>query len=79
MRNAYTKSEAWSGYFNFKEGYSWVKYSYCLTSHKSQGSTVKKVYVVERDLNRLTWDDKQRNQLKYVAFTRASNKLNILQ
>lgn len=79
MRNAYTKSEAWAGYFNFKEGYSWVKYSYCLTSHKSQGSTVQKVYVVERDLNRLTWDDKQRNQLKYVAFTRASNKLNILQ
>jgi hypothetical protein len=47
--------------------------------HNSQGSTVKKVYVVERDLNRLTWDDVQRNQLKYVAFTRASNKLNILQ
>ena len=79
MRNAYTKAEAWSGYFNFKEGYSWVKYSYAMTVHKSQGSTVKKVYVVERDLNRLTWDDKQRNQLKYVAFTRASNKLNILQ
>lgn len=47
--------------------------------HNSQGSTVQKVYAVERDLNRLTWDDKQRNQLKYVAFTRASNKLNILQ
>ena len=47
--------------------------------HNSQGSTVQKIYAVERDLNRLTWDDKQRNQLKYVAFTRASNKLNILQ
>jgi len=79
MKNAYTKAEAWTEYFNFKEGYSWVKYSYAMTTHKSQGSTVKKVYVVERDLNRLTWDDVQRNQLKYVAFTRASNKLNILQ
>ena len=79
MKNAYNKAEAWKEYFNFKEGYSWVKYSYAMTTHTSQGSTVKNVFVVERDLNRLTWDDEQRNQLKYVAFTRASNKLNILQ
>lgn len=78
MKNAYNKAEAWKEYFNFKEGYSWVKYSYAMTVHTSQGSTVQNVFVVERDLNVLTWDDEQRNQLKYVAFTRASNKLNIL-
>jgi len=79
MKNAYTKAEAWAAYFRFKEGYSWVKYSYSMTVHKSQGSTVRNVYVVERDLNLLKWDDEERNKLKYVAFTRASNTLRILQ
>ena len=79
MRNLYTKAEAWGEYFRFKEHYSWVKYAYSLTVHKSQGSTVRKVYVVERDINRLNWDDEERNKLKYVAFTRASHVLNILQ
>jgi exodeoxyribonuclease-5 len=78
-RPMYTKFEAWKDYFAFKEQYSWVKYSYAMTTHKSQGSTVERVYVVERDLNKLTWNDEERNKLKYVAFTRASHILRILQ
>jgi hypothetical protein len=78
-RNMYTRYEAWRDYFDFKEQYSWVKYSYAMTTHKSQGSTVENVYVIERDLNRLSWNDEERNKLKYVAFTRASHVLRILQ
>lgn len=50
-----------------------------IVTHNSQGSTVERVYVVERDLNRLSWNDEERNKLKYVAFTRASHLLRILQ
>jgi hypothetical protein len=78
-RPMYTKFEAWKDYFAFKEQYSLVKYSYAMTTHTSQGSTVERVYVVERDLNKLTWNDEERNKLKYVAFTRASHILRILQ
>lgn len=75
----FTKAEAWQPYFKFKDYYSWVKYSYATTTHKSQGSTFERVYVIERDLNVLTWDNTERNKLKYVAFTRASHILRILQ
>lgn len=75
----YTKGEAWSHYYKFKNEFSWVKYSYAMTTHKSQGSTIERVYVIERDMNRLTWNDIIRNKLKYTAFTRASKLLRILQ
>lgn len=77
--NVYSKGEAWSNYFDFKNVWSWVKYSYATTTHKAQGGTFKNIFVVERDLNILTWDDIERNKLKYVAFTRASHLLRILQ
>lgn len=66
---------AWFPYFEFKSQFDWVKYSYATTVHKSQGSTFRNVYVVENDINRLKWDNVERNKLKYVAFTRASHKL----
>lgn len=48
-------------------------------THNSQGSTFERVYVIERDLNKLTWNNEERNKLKYVAFTRPSTLLRILQ
>jgi len=47
-------------------------------THNSQGSTFQRAYVIERDLNKLTWDNEERNRLKYVAFTRPSKLLRIL-
>lgn len=79
VKSRYTRFEAWKPYYDFKNEYSWVKYSYAMTTHKSQGSTIERVYVVERDLNRLTWNDTIRNKLKYTAFTRTSKLLRILQ
>lgn len=49
-----------------------MDYGYFISIHKSQGSTYKYVAILERDLN-LNWDIVERNKLKYVAFSRASN------
>jgi len=66
-----------------------IYYGYALTAHKSQGSTYDSVYVDENDFNKICnkWNYKlraveqrfkERNQLKYVAYTRASSKLCII-
>lgn len=47
-------------------------YSYALTIHKSQGSTYNNVFVDEKDINNYT-SGRDRNSLKYVAFTRPKN------
>lgn len=77
--NMFSRGEAWRVYYAFKNEYSWVKYAYAMTTHRSQGSTIRRVYVVERDMNRLSWNNVIRNKLKYTAFTRASHLLRILQ
>ena len=78
QKSVYTAQEAWFDYYSFKEKYCKLKYSYAMTTHTSQGSTIERVYVFERDLNILSWNDVVRNKLKYTAFTRASKLLRIL-
>ena len=66
-----------------------MDYGYAITSHKSQGSTYDVVFVDYDDFNkiqnRFNWRFKltenrtrEKNQLKYVACTRARNKLFII-
>ena len=66
-----------------------IYYGYALTAHKSQGSTYDSVYVDENDFKKIVdkWNYrlraieqrcKERNQLKYVAYTRASQKLRLI-
>jgi ATP-dependent exoDNAse (exonuclease V) alpha subunit len=63
-----------------------LDYGYAITAHKSQGSTYKIVFLYERDFDKIAdrWNykrnmmnrgSKERNQLKYVAFTRANCKV----
>jgi exodeoxyribonuclease-5 len=73
----YTRREAWSNYYDFVNSFCYVNYTYAMTVHKAQGSTIDNVYVVENDINRLDWDIVERNKLKYTAFTRASKNLHI--
>ena len=65
-----------------------VYYGYA-TAHKSQGSTYENVFVDNADFNKITnrWNYRfrmienrfrERNQLLYVAYTRASKKLKIV-
>jgi len=69
---------AWFRYFHFKNTFSSVKYAYAMTVHRMQGSTVTNVFVHEPDIDKLKWDHRERRQLKYVAFTRASKNLTVL-
>ena len=67
-----------------------IYYGYSITVHKSQGSTYDSAYVDEHDFKKISsnkWNyrlrameqrHKERNQLKYVAYTRASKKLCIV-
>ena len=66
-----------------------IDYGYALTAHKSQGSTYHSVYVDENDFKKISnkWNYKlqaveqrfkERNQLKYVSYTRASQSLKIM-
>ena len=65
-----------------------IYYGYAITSHKSQGSTYRNVYVDEHDFKKISskWNyyfqrielrHREKNQLRYVAYTRASEKLRI--
>jgi len=66
-----------------------INYGYALTSHKSQGSTYDVAYVDESDFKSISgrWNyllranelrHRERNQLRYVAYTRPSKKLRIV-
>lgn len=66
-----------------------LDYGYACTAHKSQGSTFETIFVNEGDFSKLKNRVdrrtglienriKERNQLKYVAVTRASNNLYII-
>ena len=54
-----------------------VEFSYCLTIHKSQGSTFSHVLINDNDIDRCL-DKKVKKQLRYVALTRASKSATII-
>ncbi|MEL6319152.1 MAG: AAA family ATPase [Cyanobacteria bacterium J06626_14] len=72
------EEKRWREYWELKVLFHDVRYAYSLTIHKAQGSTFENVFVDARDLyvNRTVHE---RNQLLYVAVTRASKRLFILQ
>lgn len=77
----------WREYYELHKQFAWVDYAYCLTAHKSQGSTFTNVFVDVSDIlinktrNLFTWPNGtkeliyERNQLLYVALTRASHRV----
>lgn len=67
----------WDTYYDYKEHFAHVDYSYAMTTHKAQGSTFTKTFVDVEDINTCpNYHEIQR--LKYVAVTRASDTLVIL-
>ncbi len=71
-------SKSWKAFWELKQYFHALNYAYSLTVHKSQGSTFQDVFV---DLPNLMINRKvtERNQLCYVAFTRAANRLFLYQ
>lgn len=64
----------WSKYHTLRDLFAVLKYCYCITVHRSQGSTYETVYVdVDNILTNKRADE--RRKLLYVAFSRASQRL----
>lgn len=77
--NPNIRSKHWRDYYDFKGKFMDFDYAYALTSHKSQGSTFKNVFVVENDiLDIKAIDNRTKSQSLYVATSRASHKLIML-
>ncbi|MGB3295948.1 MAG: AAA family ATPase [Phormidesmis sp.] len=74
----YAEKKQWMSFWDFKQLFHDVSYAYSLTVHKSQGSTFQDVFV---DVPNLMLNRKvtERNQLYYVAFTRAAKRLFLCQ
>ena len=76
----YARSNAWKAFFKLQSRYGIIKYSYSSTLHKLQGSTYEAMYFDMRDLGTFYRRDPDNIlRLIYVATTRASDKLYILQ
>lgn len=71
------KKSLWKKYYDYKETFAQVDYSYALTTHKSQGSTFTRTFVDLDDIEACR-DPEEKKRLKYVAVTRASDKLTVL-
>ena len=69
--------KSWVVYYNLLRRYADAGYGYCITSHKSQGSTYNTAFVLEDDID-ANWDIVERNRIKYTAYTRPSKKLYVL-
>lgn len=71
----FEKKEMWSQFYKFKDQLAWVVYNYAITAHKSQGSTYQYTISMEWDMEISCRDIEERNSLRYVAATRAKQKL----
>jgi exodeoxyribonuclease-5 len=72
------KEKRWMEFWDLQQRFHSVDYAYSLTIHKSQGSTFQDVFVDVPSMlaNRNVIE---RNQLCYVAFTRAAKRLFLYQ
>lgn len=70
----YAEEKRWREFWELKLLFHDLRYAYCLTIHKSQGSTFHNVFVDVPNtcINRNIYE---RNQLLYVAVTRAAQRL----
>jgi ATP-dependent exoDNAse (exonuclease V) alpha subunit len=78
-QNYHKRKEKWRLFFNIKETFSNLKYTFASTIHKLQGSTYKTVYIDLTDIEKiLKSDGNTLFRLLYVAITRASEDIKIL-
>ena len=71
---SYQAKSAWIDYYEFYNQWARVKYSYCISTHRSQGSTYHTAYVLAWDIL-INNDVLERNRVYYTACTRPSHNL----
>jgi len=74
------RRKAFALYFAYKELFPDIDYGYCITSHKSQGSTFDNVIVEGKDIKQSTHYSGHSNMLRslYVALSRTKDKVNLI-
>ncbi|MBE7384130.1 MAG: AAA family ATPase [Leptolyngbya sp. SIO1E4] len=72
------REKRWMEFWDLQQYFHNVDYAYSLTIHKSQGSTFQDVFVDVPSM-RVNSNVVERNQLCYVAFTRAAKRLFLYQ
>lgn len=70
----YRRERNWKRFWSLMEYYHDIRHAYALTTHKSQGSTFENVFIDTKNIY-LNRNIKERNQMLYVAMTRASEKV----
>jgi hypothetical protein len=75
--NMFDRKEMWKQFYDLQKKFAWTQYNYCVTGHKSQGSTYSYTMSMEWDIGQ-HWIYEERNRIRYVAATRARNKLFIV-
>ena len=55
-----------------------IDYGYCITTHKSQASTFKNIYVDMNNIIKCNSNINESYRCLYTAITRSSNRVNIL-
>ncbi len=78
LLDRYAQEKRWQEFWDLKTAFADLNYAYCLTIHKAQGSTFQNVFVDIPNalINR---NVRERNQLLYVATTRAAKRLFLFQ
>jgi len=72
------RKQKWGQYFALKNKYANVRYHYCSTLHRLQGSTVDNIYLDLSDLSNPYYDMDTVYRLIYVGITRARNDVIVL-
>ena len=76
-RGSFQARSAWIDYYAFVQSWHQIKYSYCITAHRSQGSTYQTAVVLEYDI-KINPNVYERNRIFYTACTRPSKDLFIV-
>jgi ATP-dependent exoDNAse (exonuclease V) alpha subunit len=73
---SFQSKSSWMDYYQFLNNWAHVKYSYCITGHRSQASTYNTAYVLAWDVL-LNQNILERNRILYTCVTRPSKDLYI--
>ena len=65
-------------YYNIQDMFADISYGYCITVHKSQGSTFNDIFVDSKNILSASKKFKQHLKCLYTAITRGSNTLHVL-
>lgn len=77
LTDQFERGSMWKQFYTFLNPFAQVVYNYCITAHKSQGSTYDYCISMEWDID-ANFTFFERNRIRYVAATRARNKLFII-